>query len=91
MGHVVLALSLSEIDHRNVVISREAVETGNEVLADRLQQRRRREGMAPMVTQERHHPLHVLQSRLVDVQIHPIDALHLESDMSGENLSSAAR
>ena len=36
-------------------------------------------------------PLHVLQPRLVDVQVHPVDALDLQGHVLGENIASAAR
>ena len=44
-----------------------------------------------MGTQELDHPLHVLQASLKDIQVHPIDALDLQGDMPGENISGTAR
>ncbi len=46
--------------------------------------------MAPDDAQEGHHTLHVLEPRLVNVEIHPVDALHLQGHMIGENISGAS-
>lgn len=43
-----------------------------------------------MATEERHHPVHVLQPGLIDVQEHPIDALNLKRHMLIEDISNAA-
>ncbi len=89
-GQVVFALPLGEIDDRNVMISGEAIQTSDEVLADRFQQGRGRERVTPVVAQERHHSLHVLQTGLVDVQVHPVDTLHLQDHVVCEDVSGSS-
>ena len=92
MRQVVFALPLDEVDHRHMCWSaakryRPAMKAwliGSNNADDA-------NGLAPMAAQERHHPLHELQARLVDVEVHPVDALHLQGHMLGENISSAAR
>ena len=44
-----------------------------------------------MQLEEPDHPELVLQLGLVEVQVHPVDALHLESHMIGENIPNSAR
>ena len=91
MGDIVFTLSVGEVDDRYALVFGEAVEGGDEVLADRLQQRRRREGLAPMVAEERHNSSGELQAGLVDVQVHPVDALDLQGHVVGEDFASTAR
>jgi len=43
-----------------------------------------------MPAEEPRHPRRVLQPRLVDVQIHPVDAIHLERDVLSQDISDAA-
>jgi hypothetical protein len=43
-----------------------------------------------MVTQERHHTPNMLQPGLIDVEIHPIEALDLQGHMPGEDISGTA-
>jgi hypothetical protein len=81
MRHVVLALTADEVDHRHVVVPAEPVDRSHERLADRVHQRRRGEPVPPVAAQEPRHPGRVLQPRLAHVEVHPVDALHLERDV----------
>jgi hypothetical protein len=52
----------------------------------------RRADLAPELTTEvPDHPQLPLQLRNVDVQIHTVDALHLEQDMIGKHISRGTR
>jgi hypothetical protein len=88
---IVFALPLGKADHRHVALSGEAVDARDELGADRLQQRRRREGVTPMAPQERHDTLGVLQAGLIQVQVHAVDALHLQAHMLSEDITSTPR
>jgi hypothetical protein len=44
-----------------------------------------------MPTEEPHHTVHMLQHRLIHVEEHPIDALHLQGDVLSQHLSSSTR
>jgi len=89
-GDVVLALTLGELDQRHVLVPAEPVDRRDEALADRVHQRRGRERRATVPAEEAHHTSRVLQPGLVDVQVHPVDALHLQRHMTGENISGSA-
>lgn len=64
----------------------ETVDRPDEVLGHRVHQRPRRERHAPMSLEEPNHPRGVHQARLVQVEIHPVDALQLENHVLAENL-----
>jgi hypothetical protein len=90
MGQIVLALPLGEIDDRHPLVFGELVQPSDEVAADRLQQRGRRDRAAALVMEERHHTVAELQLGYIHVQVHPVDAFHLEGDVLGEDISGAA-
>jgi hypothetical protein len=89
--HVVLTLPLLEGDHRHPLIGGEPLDRGHEPSADRVHQRRRREPGTPMTDQEPRRPARVLQPRLVHVQVQPVDALHLQHHMIGEDIGDSPR
>ena len=91
MRDVVLTLTLGELDHRHVALAAEPVDRGDERLADRIHQRRGGERRTPMPAQEPHHPVHVLQPRLIHVQIQPVDALDLQRHVLIKDIADAAR
>jgi hypothetical protein len=84
--NVVFALSLGEVDQRHSLIAGETAKTLDERPADRLQQRRRRKPVTPMLAQARHHATDELQLRHVHVQEHPVDALDLQGHVVGQNV-----
>ena len=86
MHHVVLALVLDEVDPRHLGRFRERVDRGDEPVTDRGQRRGRGDRQAQMLLEIADHTTHMLQPRLIDVAIHPVDALDLEDDMVGEDL-----
>jgi hypothetical protein len=73
------------------VALREVGDVGHELLADRVHQRRGGEWHPPMAFEEADHAQLVLQTGLVDVQIHTVDALDLQRDTLGQHLGDAAR
>jgi hypothetical protein len=45
--------------------------------------------MSAMATQKRHHTLDELQTGLIHIQIHPIDALDLKGHVISQHISGA--
>jgi hypothetical protein len=88
---VVLALTLDEVDPRHTLLTGEAAHRRAEAVTDRRQRRGRGDRQPQLAVHEPHQPRRVLQLRHVDVEIHPINALHLEHHMIVEDISHAAR
>src|SRR5215510_9091507 len=78
-GDIVFAFPLAKLHDRNLVVFYETLDCRNELLADRSHQRRRGDGLFPMVPEEPHGSVDMLQARNIEVQIHPIDAFHFQS------------
>jgi hypothetical protein len=91
VGHVVLALALGAVDQVQAPVLDEAVDGNHEALADRVHQGAGDEGHPPVGPEEPHHPAWVHQPGLVQVQVHPVDALDLEGDVVGEDVANAGR
>ncbi len=89
--HVVLALPFGEIDPRHTVDLREAVHRGAERVGDLRQRCRRGDRQPQLPLQIADQPRRELQSRHIDVQIHPVDALHLEAHMLGQDIGDRSR
>ena len=75
-----------QVQHRDAAGSGEVVHLAPEPVADLLKQRRRRDGIAQMPGQERHHLAGHLKNRAVSVQVEPVQALNLQADMSLQHL-----
>jgi hypothetical protein len=88
---VVLALTLDEIDPRHALVTGEAAHRLAEGVTDRRQRRGRGDRQPQPPMHEPHQARRVLQLRHVDVEVHPIDALHLEHHMIGQDISHSAR
>ena len=88
--HVVFALSGPKVDEIDTLIGYEPVDVGYEALRDRVHQRGRHEREPAVALEEPDHPELVLKPRLVDVEVHPVDALHLEAHMVFENIGHSA-
>ena len=73
-------------EHRDLAIAREPPGLGSEPITDPPQQRRRRDRMTEMTTQEPHDLTGHLQPRDVRVQQQPIDTLDLERHMTLEHV-----
>ena len=87
--HAVLALALAELDEGNVMVRHHAFQLGDEVAADRTHQRRRRQRLATVLAEESDNPALALQTRHVNVEVHPVDALDRKRDMAIENIGHA--
>ena len=87
---VVLALALGEVHPRHAVVAGEAVHRGVEGLAALRQRRGRGDRQAQLLVDEPDQPGLVLQPGHVGVEIHPVDALHLEQHMLIEDIGDAA-
>ncbi len=91
MHHVVLALPLGEVHHRDLVSPGERVDRRDERLRDRPEHRRGRDRIAQVVMDEPDQRPRMLQRRHIHVAVHPIDALDLQRHMPGQNISHGAR
>src|SRR5437762_3722453 len=89
VGHIVLALSVSERDQRNSIVLGVPLDGFHETTGDRLDHRRRRHRMPAVHAYELQNPFHRLPHRNVDVVVHPIDALQFEHDMIPPNFRHA--
>jgi hypothetical protein len=89
--HVVLALPLREVDPRHTVDPGEPMHRGAERVGDLRQRRGRGDRQPQLPMQIADQSLRVLQLRDIDVEIHPVDALHLEPHMLGQDISDGSR
>ena len=81
--HIVLALTLDEVDPRNGVRLRERVDLLDEAVGDLAQRSGRGDRQPQLMVHIADQPGGVLQPRHIHVAIHPVDALDLEGDMLG--------
>ena len=81
--HVVLALTLHEIDPRDQVRGGERMDLFVEPVRDRSQRNPRGNRQPEMMPDVADHSADVLEPWLVDVAVHPVDALQLETDVLG--------
>jgi hypothetical protein len=91
MHDVVLALALGELDPGHVLVAGEAMHRRAERIADLPQWCGRGDREIELSVHVGDQPGGVLQARHVDVEVHPVDALHLEHHMIGEDISDSAR
>ena len=89
--HVVLALSLDEIDDRDPALTGERLDRGDERFGDRRENRAGDHREAQMMPDEPGHRPGMLQPRLVHIAIHPVDRLDLEHRVPGKDITRAAR
>ncbi len=91
MGDLVLALALHEVHPRHLLVTGETTHRGAERVGDLPQRgggRDRQPQLALHITQQ---PRRELQLRDINVAVHPLDALHLEHHVIGEDISDSAR
>ena len=88
---VVLPLTPGEVDPLNALGLGEPMHSAGEPVADLAQRRRRRDPHIEPAAQVADDPGRVLQLWLVHVQIHPVDALHLEHRVFGQDICHAPR
>jgi len=91
LHHLVLAFPLGEVPHRNIVSGGKVLDVSDEPLGHRSHQRGRSDREPPVPHQEPGHLPGALQLRDENVQIHPVDALDLEPNMSSQHLRCRAR
>ena len=87
LGEVVLAF-LAEVHQVQAVRLSEVVDVRDEGLGHRIHQRGRGELITPVPDEEDRHPAAVLQPGLIDVEVHPVDALDLQHHVIGQDVSS---
>ena len=88
LGHVVLALAPGEVDPGDLPLGGEGPHRPGERLGHRCQRRSGRHRHAQLPVDIADQPGRVLQLRDVDVQVHPVNALHLEGHMARQHISS---
>jgi hypothetical protein len=69
----------------------EVMDVADERLAHRIHKRRRGVRVAAVAGEEPGHPAAVSQPGLPDIQVHPVDALHLERHVFGKDIGHGAR
>jgi hypothetical protein len=87
----VLVLALAEGHQVQPPGRDEVMDVRHERLGDRRHQHRRRVLVPPVADEERRDPAAILQSRLVDVEVHPVDRLDLEDHVARQDISCGAR
>ena len=90
-GDIVLALALAELDYRNAVRCDESIDLLQEGVGHDAHQRRRGHGLLAMETEEASGSFFHLQFRLIDVQVHAINAFDFQGHMILEDVRKAAR
>jgi len=89
-GHVVLALSLAKLDHRNVVLRDEGIDLSQKRVGHDAHQRRGSHRLAAMKAEEASGLLLRLEFRLIDIEVHPIDAFDFQGDVIVDDVGNAA-
>ena len=89
--HVVFALPPGEVHPWDLLLFGEAVHRRGETVSDPGQRGGRGDLQAQLALHIPQQPAGVLQLRDIDVEVHPVDALHLERHMLGQHLSDSAR
>ena len=89
LGDVVLALPLDEGDQGNLLIEYEEIDCGDERLAHGVHECRRRESCTTVETEERRNTTVRLQSGLIDIEVHSVDAFDLESHVFAEHFGNS--
>ena len=87
----VLVLALAEGQQVQSPGRDEVMDVRHERLGDRRHQHRRRVLVPAVADEERRDPAAVLQLRLVDVEVHPVDRLDLENHVLGQDIGCGAR
>ena len=88
LRHVVLALALGEVHPRDLPVSGKGPHRLGERLGGRSQRRGGGHRLAQVPVDIADQPGRVLQLRDIHVQVHPVDALHLERHMARQHISS---
>jgi hypothetical protein len=91
LGHVVLALARGEVHQGDPLRLDEGVDGGHEVLGHGVHEGRGNEGPAPVVLEEPNDARLVHQLGLVDVEVHPVDALDLQAHVVSEDIGGTSR
>ena len=75
----------SECDQRDLLPSDKAIDCGDERLAHGVHQCRGREQLSTMEAEEQGRSAVGLESRLIHVEVHSVDAFHFQSHMALED------
>lgn len=89
--HIVFASPLSETNPRQLVIPGKAVHRRTERISDLRQQCRRSDRQPQLPLQIADQPRRELQLQDIDVQIHPVDTLHLQAHVLGQDIGDRSR
>ena len=89
--HIVFTLPPGEVHPRDLLLFGETVHRRGEPAGDPGQRGRRGDRQAELALHIPQQPAGVLQLRDVDVEVHPVDALHLERDVIRKHLGDGTR
>ena len=89
LHHVIFALTLMELHHRNLLLFGEALHGCYEGFGHLIHQGGGGELVAAVETKEFRDSTFTLQHRHVDIEVHAIDAIQLESHMMIEDVGNA--
>ena len=89
--HIVFALPPGEVHPGDLLPLGETVHRRGETVGDPGQRGGRGDRQAELALHIAQQAARVLQLRDIDVEVHPVDALHLERHMLGQHLGDRAR
>jgi hypothetical protein len=90
-GHMILALSRGEPHQVQPAGGDEMADVRGERRRHRRHQRRGSEPGAPVPDEERGDPRAVLQPRLIQAEVHPVDRLDLEQHVVSQHIGGTTR
>jgi hypothetical protein len=90
LGDVVLALAFGERNERDLMLLDESLHRGDESLAHGIHEGRGGKRLPAMKPEERRDTTVGLEPGLIDIEVHPVDAFDLESDMILEDFGNRA-
>jgi hypothetical protein len=89
LHHLILALTLLELHQRNLLLFGELFHRRHEGFGHRVHQSRGSKFLAPVDSKKTRDSTFALQHRHVNIEVHPVDALPLESYMMIEDVGHA--
>ena len=90
-GDIVLTLAFAKLNDGNAVLFDESIDLLQEGVGHDAHQRRRRHGLLAMETEEASGLFFGLQFRLIDVEVHAINAFNFQGHVISDDVGNAAR
>jgi len=88
LGDVVFSLALGKGDQWDLFLLDEALDRSDEGFADRVHECRGGKGLTAVEPEERRDTTGRLQTGLIEVEIHAVDAFNLESHVLAEDIGN---